>query len=135
MTESSKSFAEKALPYLTAASLFGSAVSPIAVAYIVSRDAGASVNKDYVGFAVQVLNSHTSTPAMKAWATKLLREMSPIGMDETTASDLGRLGTGGFRLPPPPVDLNEPHRELKTLGDQPDEVMPTMENKMPEMKK
>lgn len=135
MTERPRSFAEKALPYLTAASLLASAVSPIMVATIVSRDAGASVTKDYVGLAVQVLNSNTSTPAMKAWATKLLREMSPIGMDEETASDLGRLGTSGFRFPPPPEELMRPPQELKTLGDDPAEVMPKMENALPEMEK
>jgi hypothetical protein len=108
---------ERYLPLITAVALIMSPIASAWAALIVSRDASQSLKKDYVAIAVQVLNGEKSTPAMRAWATKVLVELSPVAVDNAAAADLSRLGTGqvSFRFPPPPIDLTKPLGELEPL--------------------
>lgn len=111
---------ERWLPVITALAV---AVTPIGVAIIASKATRSGTDKDYVTFAVSVINSEKSTPAMKNWATSVLNKLSPIPLEGQAAEDLAKIGVVaqsrvGPSFPNPPASLMAPVKMPSFIGHQ-----------------
>ena len=72
--------------------------TPIAVAYISYNINSSSIDKDYVSLAINILNSNSSTPDNRKWATTILTKFSPVPMSSQSEKQLS--ATGGITTGP-----------------------------------
>lgn len=63
-------------------------IIPLLTAYIGWQAGNSSINKDYVQIAAQIAQNEKSPKPLRAWAAKLLNEMSPVPFSENVEKTL-----------------------------------------------